>query len=476
MAAPNRKADAGSEALAWQVAAKYEPRIRAAVEAALTDWQDSVNTATVQAYVISGDLAGLGAYLSLQLAEAAAPMIAALDETVIAAGRLAEEDVNRHLAQFGRRADNQIPFAPDAPAGIVFQGVTPEFSYNPVNPTTIRAVRTWQGNLIQQMSSNARTAIMDIVREGLLNGDNPRTMARAIRRDLTLTSSQQAAVRSYSRAIDTVIGNGISSAQTWGIYTPRQIADLKARDRALFRQLNFTPREVAEGRRWGKISRAAGTLRIDPKTGLKPSKPLGFVAPPSTQGGENAFRLGPDGRVLDRVTSWRLRDKRLDPKIFNVVRAEEDLHDAHNAVAAARTAAEKEAAATRLARATAAHGAARQEVAAAQGQMVDNYRARMLKHRSQTIARTEAMRAANLGSYEAWRQTIDDSDLFEPNELRREIVTARDDRVRESHQRAGGQTRGIHEPFTVGGVSHMFPPFDVDCRCTVAYRIKLGGW
>ena len=464
-----------SAQLAWTVAAKHEPKIRAAVEAALTAFKGTTKQGVVEAYVIAGDLRGLMDYLDLNLAKAAAPMVAALDAAVTEAGVKTAADVNAALAASGVTLADQIPFPTDTPAAIVFQGVTPEFAYNPVNPKTIAATRTWQGNLIRQMAENARLVVMDHVREGLVRGDNPRTVARQIRADLGLTASQNLKVKAYAAELDGIATNGLRSAQSWGLYTPRQIQALKASDPGLYHRLNFTAEEKAQGRRWGKISRAAGTLQFDPKTGIKPSKPLGFVAPPGTQGGENAYRLTRDGKLVDNMTSWRLRNKQLDPLIYRVVAAEEALSDARAAQAGARTAAEKTATDKALAKATAARGEALLGVDKAKATMVDAYRSRWLKHRSQTIARTESLRAANLGAYESWRQAMDDSGLFEPDEMKRILITARDDRVRDSHRSVAGQTVALNEPFKVDGGLHMIPPFGPNCRCTVGMVVNLGG-
>jgi len=461
---------------AWEIASKYEPKLAAAIRQALATFKGKASAARIEAYVISGDLTGLTHYLLGNFGASVGPIVMVLDQAVNEAGLAAATEINAALKPFGVNVRTQLPFPTDVPAGIVFQGVTPEFAYNPVNPKTITAVRTWQGNLIQQMSTNARAVIMDNIRAGLVAGDNPRTIARAVRNGLPLTQSQNRAVQNFDNDLKRIIERGIGSAQSWGIYTPRQIAELKLANPKVYRQLNFTPAEALQGRRWAKISRAAGTLQFDPKTGLKASKPVGFVAPPGTQGGENAYRLTADGRPVDAMTEWRLRDKRFDPKIYAVVEAEETLGDARRSAAGARTAAEKDAAAKVLAKAQKAKEEALQALEAARGEMVEGYNARMVKHRSQVIARTESLRAANLGSYEAWRQAMDDSDLFEPNELRRIWITAKDDRVRMTHRIASGQKTGITEPFMVDGVGVMFPPSGPNCRCTVGYEANLGGF
>jgi SPP1 gp7 family putative phage head morphogenesis protein len=279
------------------------------------------------------------------------------------------------------------------------------------------------------------------VRAGLIAGENPRTTARKIKVGLPLTASQQGHVASFADDIDRIVAEGMRSGKSWGLYTAKDIADLQASNPKLAQQLGFTAREMKEGRRWGKISRSAGTLVGD-------SKPIGFVADPRTQAGENAFRIDADGNPIDRMWKWRLRDKTLDPYLFDVIAAEQ----AGDPVALAKA------------------------KAALQGKaalMKTRYNERYIKHRSMVIARTEALRAANLGSYEGWRQAIQDTGALDEAQIKRRWVTAKDDRVRPDHRGAAGQVRGFNEPFMVGGQGVMFPPHQPNCRCTVAYVVDL---
>jgi hypothetical protein len=211
----------------------------------------------------------------------------------------------------------------------------------------------------------------------------------------------------------------------------------------VFRQLNFTAKEQIEGRRWAKISRAAGTL-------AEGQKPIGFVADPRTQGGENAFRIDADGNPIDRMTRWRLRDKTMDPYIFDVV----DAQQKGDKVALAK---------------------AKAALKAKAAEMKARYGERYIKHRSQVIARTEGLRAANLGSYESWRQAVEDTGVLDAGQVRRKWITAKDDRVRPDHRGAAGQERGFNEPFEIGPDRErvMFPPHQPNCRCTTAYRVVL---
>ena len=88
----------------------------------------------------------------------------------------------------------------------------------------------------------------------------------------------------------------------------------------------------------------------------------------------------------------------------------------------------------------------------------------------ETIARTEVIGASNGGTLESWKQA--------------EIVSGKtwiatfDDRVRDTHAEAHGQTVGIEENFTVGAGSGPAPgqiglaAEDCNCRCTMIAVLK----
>src|SRR3990167_6080729 len=90
-----------------------------------------------------------------------------------------------------------------------------------------------------------------------------------------------------------------------------------------------------------------------------------------------------------------------------------------------------------------------------------------IRSSASTIARSEALAAYSGGSQIAATQTGLD--------LEKTWLSALDDRVRDEHRDAHGQTVKLDEPFVVGGESGMFPgDFDdpslsVNCRCTVVY-------
>ena len=109
--------------------------------------------------------------------------------------------------------------------------------------------------------------------------------------------------------------------------------------------------------------------------------------------------------------------------------------------------------------------------------MVERYSERYVQYRSNTIARTEALRAVHAGNEEGLLQGADEG-LYTPDELLRTWVTAADERVRPSHAAANGQKRRLTEPFTVGGASLMRPGDPngparevIQCRCVAPARL-----
>lgn len=88
--------------------------------------------------------------------------------------------------------------------------------------------------------------------------------------------------------------------------------------------------------------------------------------------------------------------------------------------------------------------------------------------RSAVIARTETHGAAGYGAQGAAKET--------GLQLRKEWVAAFDERTRETHAEANGQTIGLDDYFDIGGHSCQYPgdpslppEESVNCRCVVAY-------
>lgn len=119
------------------------------------------------------------------------------------------------------------------------------------------------------------------------------------------------------------------------------------------------------------------------------------------------------------------------------------------------------------------------------GRMVQRYRERWIKFRSEVIGRTEALRSVHQGVEESYLQAIDAGQI-EPDELVRIWNTALDERVRDfddsstSHRTMHGQERRIGEPFQSGAGNLLRHPGDpsappedtVQCRCVLSTRFR----
>ena len=147
-----------------------------------------------------------------------------------------------------------------------------------------------------------------------------------------------------------------------------------------------------------------------------------------------------DAAVLDRA----LRDKRFDSSIRRALAGDKDLTPAQI------------------------------------DKMVDRYRARYIKYRSEVIGRTEAIRALSGGSDEYIRSQVD-AGVIDARQVRREWVPTRDGRTREAHiaiPRMNPEGVGLDEPFAspLGPIRFPADPLtdpanSIQCRCSVFVRV-----
>ena len=89
--------------------------------------------------------------------------------------------------------------------------------------------------------------------------------------------------------------------------------------------------------------------------------------------------------------------------------------------------------------------------------------------RSRMIARTESTRAANSGTLQAYQ----DAQTY-GIKMQKEWLSARDDVVRDTHERLDGQRVGVNEMFVSNdGYEAEYPgnfgepSEDINCRCTI---------
>ena len=105
--------------------------------------------------------------------------------------------------------------------------------------------------------------------------------------------------------------------------------------------------------------------------------------------------------------------------------------------------------------------------------MVAAYKRKYLRHRSETIARTEAMRTTNYGVQDAWRQAIEGGKVIE-TQVRRQWIVARDERLCEVcapiPKMNGKWGVKFDQPFATPKGPVMLPPIHPNCRCTTFVR------
>lgn len=153
--------------------------------------------------------------------------------------------------------------------------------------------------------------------------------------------------------------------------------------------------------------------------------------------GRQVLRRGEDGLPKDGITERRLRDYRYDPKLAQAVATKKPIPPAQI------------------------------------DKMVAAYERKFLKHRSQVIARTEAIRALNYGVQDGWRQAIEGGKAVEALVRRRWVVT-KDERTCEICAPIPqlNPPKGVKfdQPFATPKGPMMLPGAHPSCRCYVMIR------
>lgn len=97
--------------------------------------------------------------------------------------------------------------------------------------------------------------------------------------------------------------------------------------------------------------------------------------------------------------------------------------------------------------------------------MVERYRERLLRYRSETIARTESLRASNEGQRELWRQA-ENQGLLNRAKTQVKWLTAGDERVCPICWPLNGKTVPLGQSFQTSVGTVDGPPAHVSCRCS----------
>jgi hypothetical protein len=153
----------------------------------------------------------------------------------------------------------------------------------------------------------------------------------------------------------------------------------------------------------------------------------------SRRNGRQVFAVGEDGKPQDGILSRRLRDFRFDGKLKAAMSSGKPLSPSQIDT------------------------------------MVSAYARKYRRYRSETIARTESMRAMNMGAQEAWRQAIVTGKVSEL-QVRRFWKVARDERLCETCSPVPKMNKDgvmMGEPFKTPKGPLTLPPMHPNCRCHV---------
>jgi SPP1 gp7 family putative phage head morphogenesis protein len=99
---------------------------------------------------------------------------------------------------------------------------------------------------------------------------------------------------------------------------------------------------------------------------------------------------------------------------------------------------------------------------------VERYGRKLLRYRTEMIARTEVIRASREGQQALWRQAVERG-LLDPSKALQEWVVAEDERLCPICAELDGTTAPLEMPFPEPG--GMGPPQHPDCRCTLVLRL-----
>lgn len=95
-------------------------------------------------------------------------------------------------------------------------------------------------------------------------------------------------------------------------------------------------------------------------------------------------------------------------------------------------------------------------------------------YKAKRISQTECLRASNQGNYTAACHAVDEHGF----QLSKTWHAAHDDRTRDPHLDASGQTVLFEQPFIIDGAELMYPldvnappELTINCRCSASYRV-----
>ena len=107
--------------------------------------------------------------------------------------------------------------------------------------------------------------------------------------------------------------------------------------------------------------------------------------------------------------------------------------------------------------------------------LVTRHRDRMIRRRGRSIARTEVLRASNMGQQLLWEAAVDAGE-WRAQDVRRVFIVTPDDRLCPICAPLDGMLVGLADEFVspTNGASALVPPLHPSCRCAVGIDTALG--
>jgi len=304
-----------------------------------------------------------------------------------------------------------------------------------------------------QLSADVRRAFLDAVNNlgDKINIDQIKSLLEQGRVDQAIqTVDAQSIAQGFAPVADAITGAAVAAAQqsaravnaigemniSFGITNPTTVDFLRTYEMGLIRAMSQDA--LASVRTAIQAGVAAGRNPIDTARDVRQFIGLTDSQTQAVINYRNALTQGSRDAL-----SRQLRDRRFDPTVARAARGESVLSSDQI------------------------------------DNMVSRYSARYLKYRSETIARTESIRALNAGNHQLWNQMAA-SGKVDAKTVTRTWVTAGDDRVRDAHAELDGDEVGLNEPFDSEDGPIMYPgdpnasaAMVINCRCTLIYRFKL---
>ena len=99
----------------------------------------------------------------------------------------------------------------------------------------------------------------------------------------------------------------------------------------------------------------------------------------------------------------------------------------------------------------------------------------MIRRRARSIARTEVLRASNMGQQLLWEAAVDAGE-WRAQDVRRVFIVTPDDRLCPICAPLDGMMVGLADEFVspTNGASALVPPLHPQCRCAVGIDTALG--